>query len=221
MSLPAWIDREPAQVCHVFWRGAVGEEAGHAHARSLGLRNPMPLQPDVLPCGEVESGSPLLDCPADHNLIDGLPHHDGSRGDMTLGQRSDVHRLYTTTPSIYTFNGRGMENRLVFSRGKQKEFIERAKKESAYTWSGFSTYLETSASTLRDWRNEVLTLPKGVFEIIVTRYSGLSSFRNYIEKELPPNWGSRLAARNTNLKQGNIFKIPRHGVKLSEFIGIL
>lgn len=79
--------------------------------------------------------------------------------------------------------------RLKFEKGKQKEFLETVIKEQFGSQAGLGSFLGCGKRTVCGWRTEKNNIPKSVFQKLIESYPQYKKFEQFIEKELPWNWG--------------------------------
>ncbi len=119
------------------------------------------------------------------------------------------------------------EDRVIFLKGKQREFIEDIKNKSGLNWKELAFTSNFKYHRLRyDLKNEIYSLSykdyKRLCAIVKVQplvyHKNIKEFRN-------KNWGQKLAGFITgNKNRGKIkrkIKYPRLNKKLAEFIGIL
>ena len=79
--------------------------------------------------------------------------------------------------------------RLKFAEGKQREFLEVLIRNHFRTQVALSQFLGLHKHTIRGWIHERNNIPKSVFQKILDAYPLYNFFTEFIEQELPWNWG--------------------------------
>ena len=79
--------------------------------------------------------------------------------------------------------------RLIFLNGKQKELITEYKNLKNCTWRKLSEIFNVDWKTIRDWRDEVYSIPDSIFDKIIKEFPRLSRFKSLITVKLNDNWG--------------------------------
>jgi hypothetical protein len=87
--------------------------------------------------------------------------------------------------------------RLVFSEGKQKEFLTKFKELKNISWREFGRNLDIDWQSIRDYRDEKITLPKKIFEKILVEKPSLENYSKFIEEERDSNWGRAKGGRKS------------------------
>ncbi len=96
--------------------------------------------------------------------------------------------------------------RILFLRGKQKELLTKYKQLKKCTWNSLAKTFGVSIKTIKNWKNEEFTLPKDIFEIILSDFSELSKFKKYIQEEKKENWGQKKAGKYSWRKRKELIK---------------
>lgn len=118
-----------------------------------------------------------------------------------------------------------MEYRIKLKRSKQKELIERVKRERGFTWKEFSKALGCGEIyLLNELRNEKRTLSHSMYRKICR--IGKLNFDSFIESRLDPFWGrskgGKLVKNRKNLfSKVNPEILCKPSKELAEIIGIM
>ena len=124
---------------------------------------------------------------------------------------------------------RGIKNsqRLVFQKGKQKEFIRLIKEKSKLSWKKLAEKIGKGESTLKySYFNEKITLPYSVYKNLCKIISlNPHSFLKFVKEVKDENWG-RIKGGKSGKKRifGRIkinVNLPQLSEDLAEFAGIL
>lgn len=86
--------------------------------------------------------------------------------------------------------------RLKFAEGKQREFLKAVIQGHFGSQAALGRFLGFNRYTIRGRVNEKNNMPKSIFERILDLYPQYRLFVNFIEKELPWNWGKSKGCRN-------------------------
>ena len=84
------------------------------------------------------------------------------------------------------------ENRVVFQKGKQFEFLNNMREEVNLSWAQFAKYIKVHHRSLNDWKREKYSLPYSVLKRIC-RQLNLNEPNNVEIKK--PFWSTRKAGR--------------------------
>ncbi|MFH1444868.1 MAG: LAGLIDADG family homing endonuclease [Nanoarchaeota archaeon] len=115
-----------------------------------------------------------------------------------------------------------MNDRIVFKRGKQGEFLKKAKELGKYSWKELAHLCKVNEGTLLvNLRTEKTTVSIELFNNVIKEFPSLRSYKNYIEEIKPRYWGSKKAAKITNKKQGKKITVKENNQEMSELIGII
>lgn len=117
--------------------------------------------------------------------------------------------------------------RLVFQKGKQKEFIKIVKEKSELSWKKLAEKIKKGESTLKySYLNEKTTLPYSVYKNLCTIASlNPKIFLKFVREVKDENWGKRKGGKSGKKRIFGKIKInislPQFSEDLAEFVGIL
>ena len=80
--------------------------------------------------------------------------------------------------------------RLIFLSGKQKELITEYKTLKNCTWRKLSEVFNVDWKTIRNWRDEVYSIPDFIFDKLIDEFPRLSKFKKFITVKFNDNWGA-------------------------------
>lgn len=90
--------------------------------------------------------------------------------------------------------------RLLFIKGKQKEFLLKVKKRLGMNQCEFSKFLGISRGGLQSWQSEECLLPSDIFLKVVNKIPELNDYKKSIKKIREKNWGVKKGGK-TRIKQ--------------------
>ena len=79
--------------------------------------------------------------------------------------------------------------RMIFLNGKQRELITKYKNLKNCTWRKLSEVFNVDWKTIRNWRDEIYSIPDSVFDKIINEFPQLTKFKRFITVKLKDNWG--------------------------------
>ena len=106
--------------------------------------------------------------------------------------------------------------RLKFIDGKQKELLNRFRKENNFTWNEFAGFLGIKSGRLKSYFDETSLISEDIYEKIdINR-----TYNKFILEKIEENWGKKKGGKISlgNTKQMNF---PRDSKELAEFYGIM
>ena len=99
--------------------------------------------------------------------------------------------------------------RLLFTKGKQKQMILTAQQKLKLSQRRMSEILKTKRRTYRSWLYEETTLPIKIFENLCNLEPSLKGFDVFIKKRLPLNWGQKKGGNKTSKNPNVINKMKK------------
>jgi len=88
--------------------------------------------------------------------------------------------------------------RLLFTKGKQKQMILTAQQKLKLSQRRMSEILKIKRRTYRSWLYEETTLPIKTFEDLCNLEPSLKKFDIFIKKRLSPNWGQKKGGKKVS-----------------------
>jgi hypothetical protein len=106
--------------------------------------------------------------------------------------------------------------RLKFIKNKQKELIQKFKKENNFTWKQLSNFLKIREGKLKAYNEETSLISREIYK----KLDNKGIYKKFIIEKKKENWGRR---KGGLISFGNTKKInkPRENKRLAEFYGIM